>query len=447
MENELEVKSVELLSSLEINHLYENKENTQFVDRIEYKGQGMSEILTIKGEDVVIAKHFTTNPKTNKKSVKILFSNNFIILSESNYETLEELIKLTLNVVFFTNNATYNFLENTIYEWIVNCMSEKRIAINLVNFLYISVDKSLKEYIYYFPIDSMAIEKPFDLGIIEITFFTEQEILNQYEKLKLVREDCAGDIDELFKKYRNRIIAKTKVKGIPDKAEIMAKKNVVLALNVFKLFFSYESVNDYYQMFDVEFESKRLSPYTFLCESSRGDFDFKEMLQVRHGSSPIVVNDRVLGQIAKENIYYLLQFISSYKDNELNNVIVGFINDLGSAFSIRNYYERVVKLVSSFEGILLSTNHKKGAGETLLKNNVLKKMNLSEEEDNLIKKLIRDYYEVRNKYIHNKLELPINLIELGTFQYFSLKFIFLLVEQSAHYSNLDEVLIYFEVKI
>ncbi|MGQ3087184.1 hypothetical protein, partial [Flavobacterium sp.] len=66
--------------------------------------------------------------------------------------------------------------------------------------------------------------------------------------------------------------------------------------------------------------------------------------------------------------------------------------------------------------------------------------------DNELTKAINEIYEVRNKFLHNRIELKINPMSFYKFQGFALTFILELIKLNGEYKNRQAVLDFFGIR-
>lgn len=136
-------------------------------------------------------------------------------------------------------------------------------------------------------------------------------------------------------------------------------------------------------------------------------------------------------------------FITAKKDTELYFQLEASINSLGDVNSTMNLYSRVVKLVSYFENLIIPKNNLKGKGQTYLNKNIIPKI-LDLEKEKLVV-VVNKIYNIRDKYIHNKIELPIDANDLYSMKRFALIFLLHNIKLNDTCNTLDDLYNHFGI--
>lgn len=415
------------------------------------KGQTDSNLENLKGTSMILdlgevknLKTFNTDGYGKKFSAFASLEEGYIGLKPSNYVKLQDLVVKILDLAYISDKADYEFIEDEIFNWLIICYEDKRIKQEFIEYLQDKIDSSCKEYIFYFKVLAIAIEDSFNIGNVEISHLSESKIQSELNSIKELKKDNSDELNSFFDEFKEPVLARFKTKGVKTKAQNIAMTEVELAVNALKCLFTNESLHKSYQIFDVDFNFNTNDFSSFIFETTKKEFDFQSSLNRKQGGHPILIDKKKLDDLNKSGLKRFSEFLKSPKSGSLYLEILDGINHLGKAISTRDLYERVVQLISFFERFLVPKDNSKAYGQKRFKDNLLPKMPYIKDLENY-RKYVNQFYRVRDKYLHNKIRLPINLQDLFYFQRLATLFLIFLMELNKDYKEIEELLEFIEI--
>lgn len=390
-------------------------------------------------------KTFNTDGYENKVSAFASLKEGYIGLTPTNYRRLQELVIQALEYKQINQKADYEFIETEIFNWLILCYRDKRIKKNLVNYLEDRIDENCKEYIFYFKILALAIEESFLVGDVEISHLSEDKIQSELELLKEIKNDTE-ELDSFFKEFKEPVLARILSYGVESKANKAAMLKVELSINALKCFFINESLTLSYQIFDVDFNFNTNDFSSFIYETTEKKFSFQSSLNRTQGGHPIIIKKDKLEELRKSGLSRFSNFINDPKNGSLYEEIILGINHLGRVTSTRNLYHRVVELISFFERFIVPKDSSKAYGQKRLKDNLLPKIPYIKDDIENYRKYVNNFYRIRDKYLHNKIEIPIDLHDLFYFQRLGTLLLIYCMELNKQINGFDDMLEHFGIK-
>lgn len=387
---------------------------------------------------------FNTDGYGNKVSAFASLEEGHIGLTPTNYVKLQELVIQALESAEINQKADYEFVETEIFNWLIQCYQDKRIKVELANYLEDKIDKNCKEYTFYFKVLALNIEESVHVGDVEISHLSEKKIQNELALLKQIKGN-AEELDSFFNEFKEPVLAKVSSFGVETKAKKIAMLKAELSVNALKCFFTNESLSQSFQIFDVDFNFNTIDSSSFIYESTEKKFSFKSSFNRTQGSHPIIINRDKLEELRKSGLIRFSNFINNQKSGSLYEEIIHGINHFGRVTSTRNLYHRVVELISFFERFLVPKDNSKAYGQKRLKDNLLPKIPYIEKEKENYRKYVNTFYRIRDKYLHNKIELPINLHDLFYFQRLGTLLLIYCMELSKDLNEFDDLLEHFGI--
>ncbi len=365
-------------------------------------------------------------------------------LNPQNYKSVQELSAEILAIPIFTKCADTKFIEACCFDWIIDVYYSKQAKHDLITYIKSRLDKELEDFTFYYKIECLGISEPILIGNVIIDRISQELLDKQYslqnDKEPLEREEFNKKYIDFF----NKPIASVQIRGIKDLAERFARKRVKRALNALKCFLNVESVQSSIQIFDVDFLFHNSSLSNYLFQSSNNNSSLNFGIRQKFGAEPVTINKSILNRINKEGFGKVCGFLEHQATNELGYLIEDSINRLGEIISTRNWHERIVRIISFFESIIVPKSNTKSNGETYLKKYVISKLVKNDSEK--LKPMIRRLYETRDKFLHNRILKPIDIHELYKMQKLSLIFLLQLIDLSKKYSTIDEILNYYGIR-
>jgi hypothetical protein len=439
MIDNLNSKAAELILLLEKSKEKANERNSEIDEDL----KGTSLIMDL-GE-VQNFQTFNTNGYGNKVSAFASLEEGYIGLTPTNYVRLQELVIQALENGQINQKADYEFVETEIFNWLIQCYQDKRIKVDLATYLEDKIDKNCKEYIFYFKFLALAIEEAFHVGDVEISHLSEKKIQNELALLKEIKDD-AEELDSFFNEFKEPVLARVLSFGVETKAKKIAMLKAELSVNALKCFFTNESLSQSFQIFDVDFNFNTNDFSSFIYESTEKKFSFQSSFNRTQGGHPIIIKKDKLVELRKSGLERFSNFINKPKSGSLYEEIINGINHFGRVTSTRNLYHRVVELISFFERFIVPKDNSKAYGQKRLKDNLLPKIPYIEKDIENYRKYVNTFYRIRDKYLHNKIELPINLHDLFYFQRLGTLLLIYCMELNKELNEFDDLLEHFGIK-
>jgi hypothetical protein len=145
----------------------------------------------------------------------------------------------------------------------------------------------------------------------------------------------------------------------------------------------------------------------------------------------------------RDGLLIFHQFIISKRSSEIYYEMENAIIQFGSLSSFSNLYERIINLISFFETLIIPKNNYKAKGETILKNNVIPMFNVGKLEE--MRANIRRLYDIRDKYVHNRVELAIDVESFYSVTLCGLVFLVHCISESSSMKTIDDLHAHFNI--
>ncbi|MCH7535207.1 MAG: hypothetical protein IH948_05595, partial [Bacteroidetes bacterium] len=297
---------------------------------------------------------------------------------------------LDMTLDSFKNNADKQFIEKNCFDWIIDTYLAKRSATDFISYLENKIEEEISSYIFLFRVDSLLIQSSFVVGKVEFLNFDDlqpEEIFNAINETTIYSQD---EFDSIYKDFRNIVLAKTTVYALRDKAEQIAKKEVSTSLNALKCSLLNESIDFSVQITDADFNMPRQEMSKFLSVNVKSPKSYNINLQNNFGPRPTDLTNEKLDFMEKLCLNHLSKFLVGDKNGELDEELLNSIDQYGIAMSHRNLYDRIVRVVSVIERLVVPKNSAKSKAQTILLKKVIPK--LPYDDHSSIKQIINRNY-------------------------------------------------------
>jgi hypothetical protein len=339
--------------------------------------------------------------------------------------------------------ADAEFIEKEIFEWVIAIYKTQKAELGLTAYLEKRLNEETKDYTFYFKLGPLGINEAFTFGWLRILPFTEELILKEFQQLPPERNITWEKYKDGFKDILDTIVVEITVKAVESKADEVARADAALIINAFKCYFNAESLSLSYQLFDLDFKatvtgfSRSVIKYN---EQGGLRFNIKRL----NGTLPIELTVEVLDRLKKDGLDYMHEFLLARKNSEFYLLLLQAIEQYGTVVSTRNLHERMVNLVSFFELFLNDENSSRSKAETFLKSNVLPTLMVPDDLERG-KTLIRLMYHIRDKYLHNRILIILDVEELLRMQIIALGFLKRMMKLSKTITTKDEFFDHFQI--
>jgi hypothetical protein len=334
------------------------------------------------------------------------------------------------------------------FEWLLDIHISKRASKNLTAYIYDKIDVLTKSYFFYFKLEAIGIEQAFIIGNAKISNIPHEDLIKYYEESKKIKpERTLDEFKELFKSNFNEhsINAIVETKGIISRAEEKAFADAEIAIDVLKCFCCEYSVDKHIVVFDIDHRFQR-SNFAHFVQMAYGDINQSQIrLKQLKGVAPIRITKEYLNLIEQKGLNEFSSFIKLKKKDELYLKILTLIRQLSSISSTYDNHEKTVKAISLFESICIPLNSNKSNGMTHLKR-VAEKLFSDQIQKEEIISLGLTHYKIRDKYLHNDMRWPLNKKDLVSFLAFERYFILVLIRLNNQFSDIEQLLAYFEIR-
>jgi hypothetical protein len=367
-------------------------------------------------------------------------------LNKENFIEFKTLVSSLLFEEPFSTLCDLEFLIDKSFNWLIDVYVKKKAELSLSAYLLDQVNEFAIDHHLFFKITPLSIEEHFDIGNVKITFFKEEQILQYYQDFLINKpETSLEEFKEIYKHNFDGINAHIKIKGVLTKAEEIAKRKVELAIDVLKCFCIEYAVDRLVQVFDLDYKLQSAGRATFL-DLPNGEIK-KSTLQIRNygGIAPIDLSLERIKNLEIKGLQTFSSFIKHSKDNELYDEITIFITQLASIAAAQDNYEKVVKAISLAESILVSKSGSgKAKGLTKIKKVIPLIINDLGEQELLVNCFVK-HYEIRDKYLHHYIRLPLDKSQLIYLLKFERLLILNLIELNKTFETINQIHEYFDI--
>ncbi len=357
----------------------------------------------------------TTDQIGNTVSIFIEEENSFYGFNDSDFHKFGVLVKSFYSLENIKKKTSLNFIESETLKWLINVYKSKKAESSLYDFLVSSIDLKVKPYTFYFPVLNLEIETPFKIGSVEFTFFTKEYCdiiyISQKEKNKTLTEENFNNIYR--KNFQGKVLAKVTVTAEKNKAEDIAKNIAEISVDVLKLYSETAIVAEKRTMFDLNHKLGYQLQSNYLTHIQHKEDSLT--IHNKYTNFPFIFTEkhyRIANQIGLKTFS---DYISKKQDCELNDIIIQSIHLFGSAISNWDLNLRCVNLVTILESIFLKDNED-WKMEIKTKQRLANLLTNQQQEQERIKTILSNIYQIRHKMIHKAKRLSIDFKELSEAQ-------------------------------
>lgn len=441
MTNEIDLEAFDFVDKLTFHKIPKVKEKKKHPE-VELKGLG--KIIELGEVSNLGFEEFDEETYITKRKFKDV-DGKLVGLETKEYSEFKELISKIFAFPFFSIRSDLKTLLEESFKWLLEIYQSKKANTSLTSFLLSKIDSLTVEYYFYFQVKALAIENPIKIGNTELMFFSEKEITKHYARFKESRpEKTMEQFKEVYKDHFESINVFVKVKGVLNRATEIAYREAEIAVDTLKCFCTYYSTEKPVQIFELDYRFKQNGAANYLYMPNG---DIKEStLQISNfgGAVPVQLTAKFMKLAETKSFSKFSEFIKNKKQTELYFLTIDLIKQLSAIISTHNNYEKTVKAISLFESICVPKKSTQAKGENYMKKKVIPKL-FSIHDSNTLIKLLRQHYEIRNKYLHNYIHLPLNRKDLSIFLEYQRFFILKLIELNNRFTTLSELLDYFEI--
>jgi hypothetical protein len=226
-------------------------------------------------------------------------------------------------------------------------------------------------------------------------------------------------------------------KGTFDKAKQIAFRNAEMSLNVLKCFLHEYSIYNQFKIPDLNYRQSHRHWASVLHGKDSSSFNLEALAFNDQEVATILIDEKKIDEFKREKLDEFCHFLSHPKDTEFHRTVTAAIESYAKYVSTTNWHEKVVKLISFFELVLLDARTKPGKGESAMKKQLMPRLFGSSPNCALGIELTGIFYRVRDDYVHHSIERPIIARKLYEFQIIGFRFLRWLVDLNKKIDTLD----------
>jgi hypothetical protein len=410
MIDELNKEAFELIKFIIENPINVSNKKTDLVGSFKEREINDWSLKTIGGKVVRTTDHL-------EKTTEIYFvnENSSIGFNKLLYLRFNTLVQKFYSIEGLYQKVSLYFIENELFRWIIDVYLNQKAPTNLYEFLLCKADLVVKPHTFYFPILNLEIEKQFNIGIVEFTYFTKDYFDNLFQKLKAKDDTYTDEIfNEIFRKdFQGQVLAKVTVTAERQKAEEIAKQNSEIAVDVLKLYSETTYIPEKKTTFDLNYRLSYQVQTNFLSENPNESKSLA--LSVKFNNHPFYVSHGYYESVSQCGLKMFSEYISQSKSDELREIIIQSIHLFGSAISNWDLHLRCVSFITILESILLKEDETKNLEHKTLAR-LSKALTNQHQEKERLKAIFSNIYQVRHKMIHKARRIEIDTKELSEVQ-------------------------------
>ncbi|MBF4466223.1 hypothetical protein [Flavobacterium sp. LC2016-12] len=368
-------------------------------------------IPTLQMADDSISQFSNLDIFNNNVNIGARLPNEEIIINESDYNQFKFLVEQFLSIDFINRVADYKFIVKVTFDWMIGIYISKIATVELYDFVVTKIEEKAKQRHYDFIIKALEIQTSFQVGNCHFHQLSQNDSLKIFETTsaeakKNGRDMKVEDWNKIFNSFVSTPLATVTVFGVESKCVELAKKEIRLSVNSLKCFLFPQMLRTGVDTFNVDFDYRVVDKVEYL--SHIGNFqNIGFNVEFPTNTQPISIGQAELNKVMKDGLFLFHQFIISKRNVEIYYDMENAIIQFGSLNSFSNLYERIINLISFFETLIIPKNNYKAKGETILKKNVIPKLHVGDQE--VMRTNIRRLYDIRDKYVHNRIELAIDV--------------------------------------
>lgn len=367
--------------------------------------------------------------------------------NETTYKNLISLAIRFLDIDYFEKYVDYQFIAKHIFDWVVDLYDKNRAEYNLYTYIQNEVEKELNDYTYFFKVQDLIIEEEFVVGNCTFTFKKSDYFESIFDEMlvdskNLKPENKAGFVDA-HKSFLNKVLVCSTVRGVKAKAELIIKKEVELSINAIKCLLINESLHPRTELFNVDYlyMNQTMSNYFSTTTSAK---DFCMHLESKNSPTPITIDKFRFQELTQAGLETFNYFLLHKKNSELYYRTELQINLLGEINSTMDLYLRVTKLISFFENMIIPFDNYTAKGKTYMKNII--SIIVAPNDQQKITKSVFNLYDIRDKYLHNRNQLPIDHLDLLNVKVLAVLFLLVIVDLNKELNTMEEMQLQFGIQ-
>lgn len=404
-------------------------------------------IITVEMDEDFIPQFSSIDIFNNYLSIGARLKQEEIIIDETDYNEFKLLVEQFLNIAFVNRTADFKFIAKAVFDWMIDLHIKKTADMELYDSVISNIEKQVKPQHFNFIIKALKIQTQFQIGNCHFHQLTKEDSLKIFkhsstEAAKNGHDMTPEEWDQMFDSFIDTPLASVAVFGVNSKCIELAKREIRLSVNSLKCFLFPEMLNRTTSVFDVDFDYRVYEKVEYLSHAGRfRNVSFNVELPMNR--QPICIGRAEFERLMHDGLFLLHQFILSKRNTELYYELENAIIQFGSLSNFSNLYERIINLISFFETLIIPKNNLRAKGETILKNNVIPKLQIGNQDEMRI--YVRRIYDIRDRYVHNRIELAIDMESFYNVTLCGLIFLLYCVDQISPMNTLEDLHHHFNI--
>jgi len=339
------------------------------------------------------------------------------------------------------SKVSIEYLKEKVLLWLIDIFKFKQASRSLSSWLIENLEKDLRSRRYYYPVHNLTIEKPFNIGEIKLTYFTESYFNDYWNHIKDKGNTTEEEFDSLFRKYQGRVFIVVETLAEKRKGEEISYKKACLAIDMIKLLAPTVYIPDEICLIDLE---KRL-PFSSEYLTRDTDEMFGFGLNFSANNRPFHLSDETCIKYS-ENFKRLGTLLGD-TNHDLDELLRNSIVFIAKAIRETDLYLRIAFLIMVIESIFLLDEEdyrmekkcKRRMCELLYPNEGKKYQRFSET--------LTAMYSIRHKMTHKSIREYVELNQLSDFQTTLVNAIFRLLFNKDRIKNKEKLIEFLDQKI
>ncbi|WP_341906296.1 hypothetical protein [Fluviicola taffensis] len=321
---------------------------------------------------------------------------------KAGYEEYKKLLNAIYKRKEINELVAYRFLEVELFKWFLFKREEGSTTFS--DDLIELIKSNISEMVYCFPVAMVQISNSFEIGPVQIRYFTEED----FDRLS---ESTPGDITAVREHFQGKVVVCTTVSAQKDRASEIALEKCSLAIDLLKISSNTLYMPDLDLVFDIDSRAKNHEVTTIISHG----LNFESFNFTDSATRFIALTDEYFFEMNGRGLDILSRFVfEDSTESELCGLIINAITNFASALSNPDLHQRIASSCSIFESLLLN-NENVGILSSLQKY-CPKLVTPDPEIRNSIMELLKRVYEIRSVLVHHGKRKHIDLTELSNFQ-------------------------------
>lgn len=376
-----------------------NSESAKFLDEIKIEEIIRSEDKTTRVDDNIIVLQpisieslyeYDVDCDENIVGVSCIKGNKKYQINNGLWQKVERCIDDFYKNRSIKNKISKDSLRNIILSWLFNARQKEQISIDFIQYIEDEIDKRIKEYVVYFPIPYLEVDKTYN--------FTQNIFIGKLSNINL-RSLLISFREDMY--HQNSTFVYTKMKGERQAVVDMAYERCSLAVDIIKACY----LTFYSELpkicLDIANNINHLPVERCLIQELSAD----DLLHVNENiKSHIVKLDDIfiqkLEEHCKAEYAVFIDRIYKQENTELEKVLIPAIRTYSKMLSSSNNYDKIVDLCSILDSLILLDE--KESIKQALKKYVPLIVTDTPEKRQSINKHIEKMYDIRSQYIHHR---------------------------------------------